>query len=146
MHNAPINVTPEIMRNTQYAEEYIAHVALVRELLDQASLSTHANLLVRSNNQLLQSLGGLLKGASNCELTTEPIPVRSMVRVVWTKPDAELVRQTTALMGSADNISINMPSVFLPCQCKGSLYMSCCMCVQEPPLWCFCRAAQKLHS
>ena len=97
---APVHVTPEIMRNTQYAEEYIAHVALVRELLDQASLSTNSNLLMRSSNQLLRSLGGLLKGASNCELTREPIPVWNMVRVVRTKPDAELVRQTTALMGT----------------------------------------------
>ena len=32
---APVHVTPEIMRNMQYAEEYIAHVALVRELLDK---------------------------------------------------------------------------------------------------------------
>ena len=38
----------------------------------------------------------------------------NMVRVVRTKPDAELVRQTTALMGSADNISINMPSAPMP--------------------------------
>ena len=99
-----MHVTPEIMRNTQYAEEYIAHVALVRELLDQASLSTNSNLLMRSNNQLLRSLGGLLKGASNCELTREPIPVWNMVRVVRTKPDAELVRQTTVLMNDTDEI------------------------------------------
>ena len=37
-----------------------------------------------------------------------------MVRVVRTKPDAELVRQTTALMGNAENISINMPSAPMP--------------------------------
>ena len=92
---APVHVTPEIMRNTQYVEEYIAHVALVRELLDQASLSTNSNLLMHSKNQFLRSLGGLLKGASNCELTREPIPVWNMVKVVR-------------------NISINMPSAPMP--------------------------------
>ena len=104
---APVHVTPEIMRNTQYAEEYIAHVALVRELLDQASLSTNSSLLMRSNNQLLRSLGGLLKGASTCERVEHG-------QDGSTKPDAELVRQTTALMGSADNISINMPGAPMP--------------------------------
>ena len=98
---SPVHVTPEITRNAQYAQEYIAHVALIRELLDQASLSTNSNLLVRSNNKLLRSLGGLLKGASNCESTREPIPVWNLVRVVRTNPDADLVRQTTALMGSS---------------------------------------------
>ena len=57
---APTNVTPEILRNMQYAQEYVEHVALIRELLDQASLPSNPNLLERSNNQLLQSLGGLL--------------------------------------------------------------------------------------
>ena len=32
----PTHVTPEIMRNAQYAQEYIAHIALIREPLDQA--------------------------------------------------------------------------------------------------------------
>ena len=79
---SPTYVTPEILRKTQYAQEYVAHVALIRELLDQASLSTNHNLLERSSNQLLRSLGGLLKGASDCELIREPIPVWNLVRVV----------------------------------------------------------------
>ena len=54
---SPTYVTPEIMRNTQYAQEYIAHVALIRELLDQASLSTNATLLARSSNKALSELG-----------------------------------------------------------------------------------------
>ena len=111
---SPTHVTPEIMRNAQYAQEYLAHVALVRELLDQASLSTNSTLFERSNNRLYQSVGGLLKGASSCELTREPIPIWNLVRVVRTKPDAELVRQTTALMSGADEISINMPSAPMP--------------------------------
>ena len=49
---SPVHVTPEIMRNRQYAEEYIAHVALIRELLNQASLSTNSVLLALSNNRL----------------------------------------------------------------------------------------------
>ena len=116
---SPTYVTPEILRNTQYAQEYVAHVAhvaLIRELLDQASLSTNPDLLKRSNNQLLRSLGGLLRRASDCELTREPIPVWNLVRVVRTNPDADLVRQTTTLMGSDEDISINMPSA--PCQCQ----------------------------
>ena len=52
---SPIHVTPEILCNTQYAQEYVAHVALLRELQDQASLSTNPDLLKRSNNQLLRS-------------------------------------------------------------------------------------------
>ena len=53
----PLHVTPEILRNTRYAQDYVDHVALIRELLDQASLSTNAALLLRSSNQLLRSLG-----------------------------------------------------------------------------------------
>ena len=90
------------------------HVALIRELLDQASLSTNPDLLERSSDQLLRSLGGLLKGASDCELTREPIPEWSLVKVVKAKPDADLVRQTTTLVGSDENISINMPSAPMP--------------------------------
>ena len=97
----PLHVTPEILCNTQYAQEYVEHVALIRELLDQASLSTNPDLLQRSSNRLLRSLGGLLRGASDCESTREPIPVWSLVKVVRSKPDAELVRQTTTFMGDA---------------------------------------------
>ena len=107
-------MTPEILRNTQYAREYVAHVALIRESLDQASLSTNPDLLKRSNNQLLRSLGGLLRGASDCELPRESIPVWNLVRVVRTNPDADLVRQTTTLMGSDEDISTNMPSAPMP--------------------------------
>ena len=74
---SPTYVTPEIMRN-QYAKEYIEHVALVRELLDQSSLSTNPALLSLSNNRLFQSLSGLLTGASNC--TFEPGPCASNER------------------------------------------------------------------
>ena len=111
---SPVHITPEILRNTQYAQEYVEHVALIRELLDQASLSTNSELLMRSNNQLLRSLGGLLRGASDCELTREPIPVWNLVKVVKNKPDADMVRQTTTLMGSDEDISINMPSAPMP--------------------------------
>ena len=37
---SPTYVTPEIMRNQRYAKENLEHVALIRELLDQSSLST----------------------------------------------------------------------------------------------------------
>ena len=55
-----------------------------------------------------------MRGASDCELTREPIPTWNLVKVVRSKPDAELVRQTTAFMGSDEDISINMPSAPMP--------------------------------
>ena len=39
----PLYVTPEILCNRKYAQEYVEHAALIRELLDQASLSTNAD-------------------------------------------------------------------------------------------------------
>ena len=111
---SPVHVTPEIMRNRQYAEEYIAHVALIRELLDQSSLSTNATLLTLSNNSLFRSLGGLLKGVSDCELSGKPIPTWNLVRVLRSKSDAALVRKTTVLMDGAEGFSINMPSAPMP--------------------------------
>ena len=38
----PAYITPATLRNRQYAKEYLAHVALIHELLDQSSLTTHA--------------------------------------------------------------------------------------------------------
>ena len=37
----PLHVTPEILCNQKYAQECVEHVALIRELLDQASLSSN---------------------------------------------------------------------------------------------------------
>ena len=111
---APLHETPEILCSQRYAQEYVEHVALIRELLDQASLSTNSTLLMRSSNQLLRILDGLLRGASDCELTREPLPTWNLVKVVRGKPDAEMVRQTTALLGSDENISINLPSAPMP--------------------------------
>ena len=71
----PLHVTPEILCNKKYAQEYVDHVALIRELLDQASLSTNPALLMRSSNQLLRSIGGLLKGESDCALTGNLFPI-----------------------------------------------------------------------
>ena len=68
----------------------------------------------RSGNRLYRSLRKLLKGASSCDLAREPIPVWNLVRVLRTKPDAELVRQTTALKNGTNEISINMPSAPMP--------------------------------
>ena len=87
---------------------------MIRKLLDQASLSTNSALLMRSSNRLLRSLGGLLKGASDCELTREPIPPWKLVKIVRTNPDADMVRQTTTLLDSDENISINLPSAPMP--------------------------------
>ena len=37
----PAVVTPEILCNTQYVHDYVKHVALIREMLGQASLSVN---------------------------------------------------------------------------------------------------------
>ena len=61
----------------------------------------------------IECLGRLLRGASDCELTRASSHMESS-QVVRSKPDAEMVRQTTALLGSDENISINMPSAPMP--------------------------------
>ena len=68
---SPTVVTPEILSNTQYVHDYVTHVALIREMLGQASLSVNPAVLERCSNKLLQSLGGLLTGASNCQHTRD---------------------------------------------------------------------------
>ena len=45
------------------------HVALVREMLGQASLSANPAVLERRANKLLRSLAGLLKGESNPKIS-----------------------------------------------------------------------------
>ena len=111
---APTFVTPEILCNDQYAQEYVAHTALIREMLDQASLSTNPTLLERSSNKLFQSLGDLLRGASSCQLTREPIPVWKIAKVVRTNPTAELVRKTISLMRHDEDTQISMPCAPMP--------------------------------
>ena len=71
---SPSVVTPEILCNLQYAQEYVTHVALIREMLGQASLPTSSAILERCNNRLFQGLCGLLKGASSCQLTNNLFP------------------------------------------------------------------------
>ena len=111
---APTFVTPEILCNTQYAQDHVAHTALIREMLDQASLSTNPALLERSSNKLFQSLGGLLRGASRCQLTREPTPVWKIAKVVRTNPTAELVRKTISLMRHDEDTQISMPCAPMP--------------------------------
>ena len=94
----PAVVTPEILCNTQYVHDYVKHVALIREMLGQASLSVNPAVLELCSNKLLRSLAGLLKGVSNCQHTREPIPAWNTVKVVRTKPTAELVNSTISLM------------------------------------------------
>ena len=69
---------------------------------------------MRSSNQLLRSLGGLLKGESDCQLTREPIPVWNLVKIVRMNSDADRVRRTIAFVCSDGNISINLPSAPMP--------------------------------
>ena len=105
---SPTVVTPEILCNTQYVHDYVTHVALIREMLGQASLSVNPAVLERCSNKLLQSLCGLLKGASNCQHTREPIPAWNIVKVVRTKPTAELVNNTISLMSHDEEAHLNV--------------------------------------
>ena len=111
---SPSVVTPEILCNLQYAQEYVTHVALIREMLGQASLPTNSAVLERCNNRLFQGLCGLLKGASSCQLTREPIPAWNIVKVVRTKSTAELVSKTISLMSHDEDAHINMPCAPMP--------------------------------
>ena len=85
---SPAVVTAEILNNPQYVHDYLTHVALIREMLGHASLSVNPAVLARCSNKLLQSLSGLLTGASNCQHTREPIPAWSVVKVVRTTQPA----------------------------------------------------------
>ena len=58
---------------------------------------------------LLQSVAGLLKGKSNCH-TREPIPAWNTVKVVRTKPTADLVNRTISLMIHDEEARLNMPA------------------------------------
>ena len=111
---SPAVVTPEILCNVPYVQDYVVHVALIREMLGQASLPTNMAVLERCKNKLFQSLCGLLKGASNCQLTREPIPAWNIVKVVRTKPTAELVRKTVSLMSHEEGAHTNMPCAPMP--------------------------------
>ena len=71
-------------------------------------------VLERCNNKLFQGLCGLLKGASNCQLTREPIPAWNIVKVVRAKPTAELVSKTISLMSHEEGAHINMPCAPMP--------------------------------
>ena len=110
----PAVVVPEILCNTQYVHDYVKHVALIREMLGQASLSVNPVVLERCPNQLLNSIAGLLKGMSNCQHTREPIPAWNTVRVVRTNPTANLVRSTTSLMIHDEAAQLNMPCAPMP--------------------------------
>ena len=64
--------------------------------------------------QVVAKLAGLLKGVSNCQHTREPIPAWNTVKVVRTKPTAELVNSTIFLMIHDDGAHLNMPSAPMP--------------------------------
>ena len=108
----PVYITPAILRNRVYAKEYLAHVALIRELLDQSSLLTNPQLLSASNN--CKSLSGLLTNTSDVALSREPIPVWNLDRVIRLCDSADAARQMTRAMDGKDDISINMPCAPMP--------------------------------
>ena len=110
----PAVVTAESLCNPQYVCDYVKHVGLVRDLLGQASLSENPAVLARCASKFLKSLAGLLDGKSSCPLTREPIPAWNTVKVIRTKPTAELVAQTTSLMVHDEESRLNMPSAPMP--------------------------------
>ena len=110
----PVVVTAASLCNPQYVCDYVKHVGLVRDMLGQASLSENPAVLTRCTSKLLKSLAGLLNGNSNCPLTREPIPAWSTVKVVRSKPTAELVAKTTSLMAHDEESRLNMPSAPMP--------------------------------
>ena len=77
-------------------------------------MPTSSAILEHCNNRLFQSLAGLLTGASNCQLTREPIPAWNVVKLVRTKPTAELVGSAIALMVHDEDAHLNMPCAPLP--------------------------------
>ena len=111
---SPAVVTPEILSNPQYVQDYVAHVALIREMLGQSSLSVNPAVLELCSNKLLQGVSGLLTGASNCHHTREPIPAWNVIKVVRTKPTAELVGSTISLMIHDEEAHLNMPCAPMP--------------------------------
>ena len=111
---SPAVVAPEILCNTQHVHDYVKHVALIREMLGQASLSENPAVLEHCSSQLLKGVAGLLKGRSNCQRTREPIPAWNTVRVVRTKSTAQLVSSTTSLMIHDEAAHLNMPCAPMP--------------------------------
>ena len=91
----PLTITPAIMHNQEYATEYLAHVSLIRELLEQSSLTPNPALLASSGNRLLQSLSGLLTHSSNFPLTREPILIWNLARVIRLCDRADAVYHQT---------------------------------------------------
>ena len=120
---SPTYITPAMLRNRQYAKEYLEHVALIRELLDQSSLSTK-HLLLSSSSNLFQSLSSLLTGTSDCTITREPIPIWSLVRVVRVCDSADRVRQTIMLMDGKTRFRSICPVHRCRCR-KGKQQHSC---------------------
>ena len=59
----PLHVTPEILRNQKYAQEYVEHVALIRELLDQASLSSYYSIACDSRDLMQPEVRARVCGA-----------------------------------------------------------------------------------
>ena len=110
----PAVVTAGILCNPQYVVDYVKHVGLVRELLNQASLSENPAVLAKCSNKMFKSLAGLLTSESSCPLTREPIPAWNTVKVVRTNPTAELVARTISLVSHDTDSHLNVPSAPMP--------------------------------
>ena len=110
----PAVVTAGILCNPQYVIDYVRHVGLVREMLNQASLSENPAVLAKCSNKLFKSLAGLLTGESSCSLTREPIPAWNTVKLVRTNPTAELVARTISLVIHDKESRLNVPSAPMP--------------------------------
>ena len=110
----PAVITAGILCNPQYVIDYMKHVGLVRELLNQATLPVNPAVLAKCANKMFKSLAGLVSSESNCPLTWEPIPAWNVVKVVRANPTAELVAKTISLVSDNESSHLNVPSAPMP--------------------------------
>ena len=84
----------------------------VTDVVIWKAILTLRSLTLLCNQKYAQD--GLLKGASDCKLAREPIPVWNIVKIVRTNSDADRVRKTIAFQCSDGSVSINLPSAPMP--------------------------------
>ena len=88
----PMTVTSAIMHNQECARDYLEHGSMVRDLLEQSSITPSYAVLSATNNRLHQSLSGPLTGSSTLAITREPIRVWDLACESRLCSDSESVR------------------------------------------------------
>ena len=111
---AVLTVKHAIMHSKEYAKEYLTHVSLVREVLEQSPVSLDPALLASSGNKLLQSLSVLLAHSTNFLLIKEPILVWSIVRTIRLRDRSDAVFQQVRRSELSMENPICMPCAPMP--------------------------------